>query len=311
MAPKKWGNTTEIWGTPFGTRDAHNFLPGRKYTYKYSVMSSLVPYAASEMGPTALDVGVAIGKQLGAAGIRKAHQWATKPTPARKKARTKYRSRTPKIDRVGERVGTSSSKWDSLNLDYTNMSPLTLQQLQLLNITKTAGSDAYDRRLHDQFNFRGIKVCMNFRAEGALGTAKAHMNVAIISPKSELFSSNNIPSGDFFRDPSGASRSADFGDPALLDLDYHCSAINTDKYNVHKRMKFEIGPSGSTEGNKEKFIDFYVPVKRQIRYGDTIYPEGKNMYLIWWYSASDGGAPANAVRFSYRVTRYFKETVGL
>lgn len=277
-------------------------------------MSALVQYGASELAPSAMDLGIAIGKHLGSAAIKKGTEWATKPAPKRKARQSKFKQavKTPNIDRVGERVGSSSAKWDSLNLDYTNMNPLTLEQTQLLNIVKTAGSTAYDRRLHDQLNFRGIKVCMNFRAEGALGTAKAHMNVAVISPKADLFSSNNIPSSDFFRDPTGNDRGIDFGDVSLLDLDYHCSAINTDKYNVHKRIKFDVGPSGSTEGKKEKFIEFYLPVKRQIRYNaGTMYPEGKNMYLVWWFSASDGGAPAASVRYSYRVTRYFKETVGL
>jgi len=274
--------------------------------------SALVNYAASELAPSAMDIGVAIGKHFGFAVISRGKAWATKERPAKKsQGRTKV-CKTRGIDCVGELVGTSSSKWDSLNLDYINLNPLALQQAQLLNVTKTAGSDAYDRRLHDQLNFRGIKVCMNFRAEGALGTAKAHMNVAIISPKADLPSNTNVGVVDFFRDPTGSDRAINFGDAALLDLDYHCSAINTDKYNVHKRMKFEVGPSGSTEGKKEKFIEFYVPVKRQIRYnaGD-IFPVGKNMYLVWWYSASDGGAPVNAIRFSYRITRYFKETVGI
>jgi len=275
-------------------------------------MSALVNYAASELAPSAMDLGVAIGKHLGAAALTKGKQWATKDRPAKRRTAAKKTRTTRGINRVGEPVGASSAKWDSLNLDYTNLSPLVLQQAQLLNITKTAGSDAYDRRLHDQLNFRGIKVCMNFRAEGALGTAKAFMNVAIISPKADLASSVNVGNIDFFRDPTGSDRAINFGDPALLDLDYHCSAINTDKYNIHKRMKFEVGPSGSTEGKKEKFIEFYVPIKRQIRYNaGNIFPVGKNMYLVWWYSASDGGAPANAIRFSYRITRYFKETVGI
>lgn len=278
--------------------------------------SALVPYAASELGVSAADIGFAIGKHLGSAAIKRGAEWATKERPAKKGSKgSNYRRKsrqTRGINRVGEPIGSASAKWDSLNADYANLSPLALQQLQLLNIVKVGGSTDYDTRLHDQLNFRGIKICMNFRAEGALGTAKAHMNVAVISPKADLFSSNNITSSEFFRDPSGQNRAVDFGDPALLDLDYHCSAINSDKYTIHKRMKFDVGPSGSTEGNKEKFVEFYLPVKRQIRYNNgTQFPVGKNMYLIWWYSASDGGTPANAVRFSYRVTRYFKETVGL
>lgn len=278
-------------------------------------MSALIPYASSELAPSAMDLGISIGKHLGAAALRKGTEWAKKERPA--KARSSYKAKQRKnsarnMDRVGDPVGTSSAKWDTLNIGYTDMTPETLQQLALLNITKFGGSTAYDRRLHDQLNFRGIKVCMNFRAEGALGTAKAMMNVAVISPRSDVTSASILPPSDFFRNPTGSDRGIDFGDAALQSLDYYCSAINTDNYTVHKRMKFMIGPSSSSEGHKEKFIDFYVPLKRQIRYeSGSQFPEGRNLYLVWWFNASDGGTPLNSVRFSYRVTRYFKETVGL
>lgn len=272
--------------------------------------SQLVPYAASELGLTPMDLGVAIGKHLGAAAIKKGKEWATKERPVKGPSSRKKARATPNVNRVGERVGSSTAKWDTLNSVYTNLDPVDLKQLQLLNITK-ATSNAYDRRLLDQLNFRGIKFCMNFRCEGALGTAKAWINVAVISPK-DLPGSTILPASDFFRDPSGNSRSIDFGDPSLLSLDYYCSSINTDKYNVHKRLKMEVGPSNSTEGHKEKYVEFYLPVNRQIRYErDTSTPEGKNMYMVWWFSASDGGTPAASVRYSYRITRYFKETVGL
>jgi len=277
-------------------------------------MSALIPYAASELGPGAMDLGIAIGKHLGAAAINKGSTWLKKERPV--KGRSSYTSKNRKnkvrnMDKLGDPVGSSGAKWDTLNIGYTNLSPETLNSLPLLNITKFVGS-AYDRRLMDQLNFRGIKVCMNFRAEGALGTAKAMMNVAVISPKAELASSSSVPVGDFFRNPTGGDRGMDFGDVALESLDYYCTPINTDKYTIHKRTKFMLGPSGSTEGHKEKFIDFYVPLKRQIRYeSGSSFPEGRNLYLVWWFNASDGGTPASSVRFSYRVTRYFKETVGL
>lgn len=274
--------------------------------------SALVNYAASELAPSAVDLGIAIGKSLGAAALSKATTYATKERPA-KRGRSAYRKSTSRnMGHVGERVGSSSAKWDTLSVGYTNMTPQVINQLPLLNIIKSTANGAYDRRLHDQLNFRGIKFCMNFRCEGALGTAKAFMNVAVISPKSDISSADIIPNASFFRDPSGTRRDIPFGDVSLTSLDYYCTTINTDKYRIHKRMKMEIGPSASTEGHKEKYIEWYMPIVRQIRYNDNNQtPEGKNMYLVWWFSSSDGGTPANSVRYSYRVTRYFKETVGL
>jgi len=272
--------------------------------------SALINYAASELAPSATDAGIAIGKYLAEAAAEKAKAWATKERPAKK--RKSYKTQSARgMDRIGEPVGSSTAKWDTLDVNYTNMSPQTLNQIALLNVTKQSTNLNYDKRLKDQLNFRGIKVCMNFRCEGALGTAKAMMNVAVISPKDQN-ALGAIVNDDFFRDPSGLQRSAQFGSPALKQLDYYCSAINTDKYIVHKHKRMIIGPSNSTEGHKEKYISFYLPVKRQIRYKqNNSEPEGKNMFLVWWFSASDGGTPADSVRFSYRVTRYFKETVGL
>lgn len=279
-------------------------------------MAALVPYAAGELfkaagSPTAMEIGMAVGQALGTAAASKTSEYFRRDKPKAYSAR-KPKKKGRNMGRVGERVGSANTKWDTLSVDYTNMTPETKNQLQLLNIVKTDGSSAYDRRLKDQLNFRGIKFCMNFRCEGALGTAKAMLNIAVISPKADLTSNTAIPNTDFFRDPTGTRRSIDFGDAALNSLDYYCNAINTDKYVVHKRLKHLIGPAGSSEGMKEKYLEFYVPVNRQIRYeATTANPEGKNMYLVWWFSASDGGTPLNSVRFAYRVTRYFKETVGI
>lgn len=280
------------------------------YGENYVQMSqALARYAASELGPTAMDIGIAVGKSLGSAALASGKRAieGRRKTRAKKAVAKKF-----KMNTVGDNVGTSNSKWDLLELPYTNLSPQVLTQIALLDIVKFAGSAAYDRRLKDQVNFRGIKFCMNVRAEGALGTAKAMFNMAIISPKSDLTSSAAVPVTDFFRNPDGNDRGIDFGDASLSTLDYYCTAINTDKYNIHMRKKFLVGPSGSTEGNKERLVEFYLPINRQIRYEPgSANPVGKNMYFVWWFSASDGGAPANSVRYSYRIVKYFKETTGL
>ena len=216
------------------------------------------------------------------------------------------------LRRVGERVGTSSAKWDQLKVNLTNMSPEVLNQLPLLNVAKTISTvsgNPYNRRMNDQLNFRGIKFCMNFRVEGAIGTGKAWMNIAVISPKSDLFSTSIIPNTEFFRHPTGDRRDIDFNDPSLNNVDYRCCGINTDRYNVHTRKVLTMGPTQSTEGFKERYLECYMPLKRQIRYQDSSeFPEGKNMYLVWWFSTSDGGTPANSDRFQYSVKRYFRDT---
>jgi len=212
--------------------------------------------------------------------------------------------------RVGERIGSSSAKYDDERHEALK-NPEVLYQQQLLNIpvdANRAGGN-YGFRQSDQVNFRGIKFCFNFRVEGAIGTAQAWMNVAIISPKTNLTGSDAIPNNEFFRNPFGSSRKMDFNDINLNNLDYKCAAINTDNYNVHMRKRLILGPTQSTEGKKERVLEFYFPLKRQIRYSTgTVYPEGKNMYLVYWFSTSDGGTPANSVKVQFTLKRYWRDT---
>lgn len=234
---------------------------------------------------------------------------------SRRAGRAKMSNRAKKrraMRTVGNPVGSSSAKWDQLKVGLTNMSPEVLNQLPLLEITKvlsTVPGSPYNRRMSDQINMRGIKFCMNFRVEGAIGTAKAWMNIAVISPKTDLTSSSIIPNTEFFRHPTGDRRDIDFNDSSLNNVDYRCCGINTDRYTVHKRQVLTLGPTTSTEGFKERYLEWYMPVKRQVRYQDSSsFPEGKNMYLVWWFSTSDDGTPANSIRFQYSVKRYFRDT---
>lgn len=212
-------------------------------------------------------------------------------------------------NRIGERVGTGTAKYSEVQAGFANNDPETLYQVPLLNISKsTTGSENLNKRERDLVNFRGIKICMNFRVEGAIGTAKAWMNIAILSPKANYTSSDTLAAPEFFRNPAGTDRDISFTDPTLTNLDYRCLNINSDAYNIHKRRRFLLGPTQSTEGKKDRLIEFYYPLKRQIRYdAGSVYPEGKNMYLVWWYSTSDGGTPAGAVRCQYSLRKYFRE----
>lgn len=214
------------------------------------------------------------------------------------------------MSRVGEPVGASTAKYVGESAALTAFNPETLVQTTLLDITKTSTSgDTMNRRMSDMVNFRGVKICMNFRVEGAIGTTVAWLNVAVISPKSDVLSSSALTNGEFFRHPTGDRRDIDFNDASLTNLDYYCASINTDRYTVHRRIKKTIGPNTSTEGLKDNYMEFYLPIDRQIRYENaSSWPEGKNMYLVWWYSTGDGGTPINACKYQYRITKYFRDS---
>ncbi len=215
--------------------------------------------------------------------------------------------------RVGENIGVSSAKYAELEVPtLTPMNPQTLYQTQLLNITRQPGlasGSVLNRRMKDIINMRGIKFCLNFRCESPLGNAKAWMNVAIISPKAGLDGEASIPPDEFFRSPNGNTRDEDFNGLSMSNIDYRCCGINTDRYNVHKRQVMTLGPNSSTEGFKERYLEFYFPIKRQVRYEPgSNFPSGKNMYLVWWFSTSDGGLSASSIRYQYTIRRYFRDT---
>lgn len=235
------------------------------------------------------------------------------PTPAQKRAFGKFINQRKKrytMKRLGERIGTDSAKQAILDLAYTTRNPQFLYSNFLLNLPRnTVAGDTRNARNSEMVNFRGIKFCFNIRTEGALGTAKAWFNIAILTPKANLESNEVLPTTEFFRLPGGTQRAIDFGGAGMDNLDYRCYNINTDKYNIHKRLRLTIGPAGSTEGRKERLIEFYMPIKRQIRYNSgSEYPEGKQMYLCYWFTASDAGAPLNSISMNYKLIKYFRDT---
>lgn len=235
------------------------------------------------------------------------------PTKAQVRAARQFvnsRKKRYTMRRVGERIGSGTTKKQHSEINYVTINPKVMYQAQLLNLLKdTTAGDTANQRQSEQVDFRGIKFCFNVRAEGALGTAKAWINIAIISPKANLTSAEAIPNAGFFRDPgSTENRSLAFDAASLNNLEYRCFNINTDLYNIHKRLRLSVGPSGSTEGHKERLIEFYMPVKRQIRYEVTgSNPSGKNMYLVYWFSASDNGAPANSIAWQASIIKYFRD----
>jgi len=238
----------------------------------------------------------------------------------RKGRRTSNRARKSVLRRrVGEPLGTSNAKHET-NQYVQNLSTKTLYQFRLLDLpektTLANENSQLDRRVRDCVNMRGIKFCMNIRrlALGAENDNKSKLwfNFAIISPKAGIDNAETIPLADFFRS-DGNTREVDFNAAANTALDWRCNPINTDKYNVHKHKRLQLAPMDSTIGNKERLIEWYMPLKRQIRYqAGSVFPEGKNMYLVMWHVISSElvafGAQADSVDLRLKHIKYFKET---
>jgi len=215
---------------------------------------------------------------------------------------------------VGTRVGSSIGKCDQIE-DSFSIGTKDLKQYKLLNLEKSTDLSDTQKRNRDLVNFRGIKLCINFRNATNAGDANyariLHGHVAVVSPRA-LDAVTDIPMGDFFRSQGEVGkRGKDFAID-LTGLDFRCLPINTDLYYIHQHYKFKLARGSTDSGGKEMLYEKYLPLKRQIRYenqGAT--PEGKNMYLLLWFSfvgEAGGSVTAGSVETEMRVTRFFKES---
>ena len=223
--------------------------------------------------------------------------------------------------RVGERIGSTSSKTRLLEGTDTIDTKTLNDGLRLLSLPKTSTNNeaVLNDRLRNVVDFRGVKVCFHTRVNtkgASFDGDKLFFNWAIISPKAESNELASIDTGEFFRGQDGA-RFTSFIGTTLTGLDLHCLGINTDKYIVHRHRRLTMGPWESPNGLAEKYFETYVPVKRQIRYNATgtgavlDYPEGKDMWMVYWCSYMKETAAAapttGAVTVNFRITQVFKE----
>jgi len=227
------------------------------------------------------------------------------------KARRNIRQKARLRKRVGERIGTGPAKRHETNVDDT----LTTRELRSDPLLNIPAGTALNQRQRDIVNFRGIKVCMSLVLNSGLNTGNGehvYVNVAVISPKADnLTGDDAVPTAEFFRG-NADDRAQDFDSTQLSSLEFRCLPINTDKYNVHKHIRFMLGPYASTEGKNTKTLEFYVKVNRQIRYEATnANPEGKAMYLCYWACFQDDaagtGQATGQINHQLRLVRYFRE----
>jgi len=239
----------------------------------------------------------------------------------RKKSVSNRRAKQLAKRRVGESVGTSNAKHEA-NEFTEQMSTRTLYQFKLLDLpvfNSTGGTpQVLDRRINNVVNFRGIKFCVNLKrlpvGVGNVDKQQLWVNMAIVSPKANLTADDPVPVTRFFRN-DGQTRSVDFN-VALTALDFRCLPINTDLYNIHKHQRMILGPETSTEGRDERTLEWYWPLKRQIRYeAGSSSPSAKNIYLLFWceisQSNSQQGAVTNIMTLNLKHVKYFRSSLGV
>ena len=215
--------------------------------------------------------------------------------------------------RIGEPVGTSSSKQYHIASDQIQFATRSLEFLLLTDFPKQTSAQEVNARERDIVNCRGIRICMLFRN---LVANALFLNVAVVYKKD-----NGTPDTDnFFRSKTLNTRSQNF-DTTLTGLEFHCLPINTDEYVIlrHKRYKLLQKSNGVNAGNEQDNrgssmlnLKWYIKMRRQFRFDDfNPRPIDGAVHLVYWCDTciSGGGSPSSplACELTRSVVTYARE----
>lgn len=273
-------------------------------------MSALAAYGASELAPTAVDLGVAVGKAIGTAAIAKGREAYTRRQRGRSVSRSRSRSRNKTnkhaLRDLGQAAGHNESKRTDEQSPPTSISNKELEFVPLIKVEKNTNPDeTITKRARDTLLHKGVKICFackNIRKEPIL------LNWAVVLPKAiNGINSSDILRGDNVEREEGVTSAQTF-------MDLRCLPINKDRYEVIMHQTHTILPdsdkgTGNATGRDLKIIEEYVKTNRQIFFdGSTALPL-QNMYMIWWvdYYGSPTGVKTLTADVSWKKVNYFKE----
>lgn len=228
------------------------------------------------------------------------------PKPSAKRARFSKKN-------IGEQVGSSNCKRVVTYVrDNLAQSTRILYSDTITDVPAATTGNPINQRQRDIINCRGFKIRLTFRNITAM---QMTYHIAVISPKSLQ---NNVNPTGFFRGDDN-DRDLDFS-TARSYLDFTHKHINTDKYNIlfHKKYLVQAGnanaASGSCAGSSPCYrqIQKWVPLKRQLRYNDTVGASCESpIYIVRWCDRMDANTndlPSEAYIENVQVTMYFRET---
>ena len=230
--------------------------------------------------------------------IQKAKKAASSIQKAFRASRNKYKG----LESMGHPSGTATAKTDTGTQNTLLTSTRTLNFEQLINLTR---GDNINARERDIIDLRGFKVCIQM--QNLRLSTPMYVNVAIVSSKFDPTSSPSVTG--FFRGQD-ATRGDDFS-TSLQSLEFHCLPINTDKYFIQTHRRYKLA-AFNTDQVDYAMKEFYVPIKRQIRFDNSASGSlNRQFYLVWWCDTllAPGGAAAipSAFNFQYKVVTYYRE----
>jgi len=269
-------------------------------------MSALATYGASQL-PTAMDIGVAVGKSLGSAAVATGKGMYEKRRARKNQRPKKYTKYRDALKDVGRKVGSDESRKNIRESGVTAIANKVMFDEPLILLEKNvAANEAINKRSRDTVRFRGTKIC--FFAKNMLRTP-VFLNWAIVTPKSANF----VDASDILR--SGTAERDLVVNSAARFMDLKCAQINTDRYRVLDYQRHTIlpdsdkGTTSTDEGRDLKIIEKYVPINKQVFFnGDTALPL-TNVYMVWWcdHWNSGVGTITDTLEVSWRMMQYFND----
>lgn len=267
--------------------------------------------ALAELNPTSA-AALRIAKKVALSKEAAAAAKVFKTLKNSKKKRDKYLSQ--RRSQIGEAPGSSLTKRNQFRTDgFVSYSTNVLHATQLVQIPRMTTTFALNSRLRDVVFVSGIKVCLTVRSLVS-SSNQLYFNLAVVAAKNR----GDIDGVDFFRDYSGDARQQDFNNATLSAMDRHCLPINVDELTVLRHDRYII--HGSTDAAccgkvkpKTYSYEFYVPIKRQIRFEGTGPDSETRFALCHWTglvgdSISASQTPvANQYQIEYKAVTFYKE----
>lgn len=231
-----------------------------------------------------------------------------------KMRRRSYRRRTY---RIGLPMNMGVSKRTVVQLfSAVNFDSRTLYSRDLTGIPLTT-VNAIDERQREIINVSGFKIqgSMRNRLNNQQGPQLVHFavlcNVANIAAECvPAVQDDSVPNTNFFRGSSG-TRAIDFG-TGLSGIQLHTLKINKDNYVVLKRRTFKLATQASDQNTQAQQGDQYttptvknfkwwIPLRRQVRYDNSLYATQGRCFIVWWSDLMHGrasGATPQGAAFS-------------
>ncbi|QUS52614.1 capsid protein [Mute swan feces associated circular virus 13] len=227
---------------------------------------------------------------------------------------------------LGERIGFMPSRRHQSGASISTHVDKTLHAVPLVKIPYSDTDDVMNSRQGRLVDVTGVKwrcwisLKNNLIESSKIWDTPIQVRWALINPRENTGETTDVTTGTnfFVSDSPGADDATDF--PAAENcFRYMNRKINTRRYGVLQEGSFLLSndPSSTTTRvtpRSRKFLTLYVPIKRQMKWGDNstaTYPNANIFFVYWFVAQGDKGtakvyAADPPFDFTYEHVTYFR-----